>query len=156
MPKRSAGLLLYRQVPHLEVLLAHPGGPLHARKDVWGVPKGEYGDDEPPRDAAYREWSEEIGHLPPAGEPLDLGEIVQKGGKRVRAWALAGDLDVATVVSNTFAMRWQGRLQEFPEIDRAQWFDLATARGKILPAQEPFLDRLGEVLAIRDRGGPGG
>lgn len=151
MPKRSAGLLLYRLVPdspgpRVEVLLAHPGGPLHARKDVWSVPKGEYGDDEQPLAAAYREWAEEIGHPPPAGEPIELGEIVQKGGKRVVAWALAGDLDPATVVSNTFTMTWQGRRQEFPEIDRADWFDLAAARAKILPAQESFLDRLATEL----------
>lgn len=142
MPKRSAGLLLFRRVSGLEVLLAHPGGPLHAAKDVWTVPKGEYDETEPPLEAAYREWAEEIGHPPPPGTPLDLGEITQKGGKRVVAWALEGDLDVTTVVSNLFGMAWQGRWQEFPEVDRAAWFDLATARAKVLPAQEPFLDRL--------------
>jgi predicted NUDIX family NTP pyrophosphohydrolase len=143
---KSAGLLLYRRSPELEVLLAHPGGPLHARKDVWTVPKGEYGDDEEPLVAAYREYTEEIGHPPPPGDPLDLGEITQRSGKRVVAWALEGDVDVSTVASNLFGMSWQGRWQEFPEVDRAEWFDLPTARRKILPAQEPFLSRLAALL----------
>jgi predicted NUDIX family NTP pyrophosphohydrolase len=142
MPRRSAGLLLYRRTAGLEVLLAHPGGPLHASKDVWTVPKGEYTDAEEPLTAAYREYTEEIGSPPPDGDPLDLGEITQKGGKRVVAWALEGDLDVATVRSNLFGMQWQGRWQEFPEIDRAQWYDLDAARAKITATQEPFLDRL--------------
>jgi predicted NUDIX family NTP pyrophosphohydrolase len=143
MTKRSAGLLLFRRGPDgLEVLLAHPGGPLHARRDVWGIPKGEYTDDEEPKAAAYREYAEEIGHPPPDGEALELGEITQKGGKRVLAWALEGDLDPATVSSNLFGMTWQGRWQEFPEIDRAAWFPIDVARTKVLPAQEPFLDRL--------------
>jgi predicted NUDIX family NTP pyrophosphohydrolase len=144
--KRSAGLLLFRRTPEVKVLLAHPGGPLHARKDVWGVPKGEYGDDEAPLAAAYREWAEEIGHQPPPGEPIELGEVVQKGGKRVVAWALEGDLDPSTVSSNLFGMTWQGRWQEFPEIDRAEWFSISQARAKVLPAQEPFLDRLLQAL----------
>jgi predicted NUDIX family NTP pyrophosphohydrolase len=148
MVRRSAGLLLYRVVPHLEVLLAHPGGPLHAHKDVWTVPKGEYLEDEEPKVAAYREFTEEIGHAPPPGEALDLGEITQKGGKRVVAWAVAGDLDPATVRSNLFSMQWQGRWQEFPEVDRADWFALPEARQKIMGAQEPFLDRLSAALGI--------
>jgi predicted NUDIX family NTP pyrophosphohydrolase len=149
MAKRSAGLLLYRHTPEgLEVLLAHPGGPLHARKDVWGVPKGEYAEDEEPRAAAYREYAEEIGHAPPDSDPLDLGEITQKGGKKVLAWAVEGDLDPSLVQSNLFGMTWQGRWQEFPEIDRAAWFDLRTARTKVLPAQEPFLDRLLDLLSL--------
>jgi predicted NUDIX family NTP pyrophosphohydrolase len=147
MVRRSAGLLLFRRTSGLEVLLAHPGGPLHVRKDVWTVPKGEYGDDEPALSAAYREYAEEIGHPAPAGTPLDLGEIVQKGGKHVVAWALEGDLDASLVQSNLFGMTWQGRWQEFPEIDRAEWFDLAVARTKINPTQEPFLSRLVSLLA---------
>ncbi len=146
MPRRSAGLLLFRRTAGLEVLLAHPGGPLHAHKDVWGLPKGEYSDDEEPLAAAYREYGEEIGVARPDGEPLPLGEITQKGGKRVVAWALEGDLDTTQVRSNTFGMSWQGRWQEFPEIDRAGWFTVAEARRKILPAQEPFLDRLQDAL----------
>jgi predicted NUDIX family NTP pyrophosphohydrolase len=148
MAKRSAGLLLFRHCSHeLEVLLAHPGGPLHAHKDVWGLPKGEYTDEEDPRAAAYREYAEEIGHAPPEGKATALGEILQKGGKRVIAWAVEGDLDPSLVRSNLFGMVWQGRWQEFPEIDRAAWFDLPTARTKILPAQEPFLDRLLDLLS---------
>jgi predicted NUDIX family NTP pyrophosphohydrolase len=143
MAKRSAGLLLFRRGPSgIEVLLAHPGGPLHAHKDIWGVPKGEYPEEEEPLVAAYREYAEEIGHTPPDGEPIALGEITQKGGKKVLAWALEGDLDPATVSSNLFGMVWQGRWQEFPEIDRAEWFSVEAARVKIRPAQEPFLDRL--------------
>jgi predicted NUDIX family NTP pyrophosphohydrolase len=144
--RRSAGLLLFRRTPDLEVLLAHPGGPLHARKDVWTVPKGEYDDSEEPLVAAYREFAEEVGHPVPEGPALDLGEIQQKGGKLVVAWAVEGDLDPATAVSNTFTMVWQGREQEFPEIDRVAWFDLPTARRKINERQVPFLDRLGDVL----------
>jgi predicted NUDIX family NTP pyrophosphohydrolase len=147
--RRSAGLLLFRRGSGLEVLLAHPGGPLHANKDVWTVPKGEYGEDEKPLAAAFREFSEEIGVPVPAGEPTPLGEVTQKGGKRVVAWALEGDVDVTRVVSNLFGMTWQGRWQEFPEVDRAEWFDVPTARTKIMPAQEPFLDRLRDALADR-------
>jgi predicted NUDIX family NTP pyrophosphohydrolase len=150
MPKRSAGLLLFRRRPDLEVLLAHPGGPLHAGKDVWTVPKGEYDDTEEPLAAAYREYGEEIGVAPPDGDPLPLGEVTQKSGKRVVAWGLEGDLDTSEVTSNLFGMRWHGRWQEFPEVDRAEWFDLATARGKIMPAQEPFLDRLAALVASRE------
>jgi predicted NUDIX family NTP pyrophosphohydrolase len=142
--KRSAGILLFRRTPAVQVLLAHPGGPLHAHKDVWTVPKGEY-DDEPPLTAAYREFVEELGHPVPQGPALDLGEVVQKGGKRVVAWAVEGDLDPGTCVSNTFGMTWQGRWQEFPEIDRVEWFDLEAARTKINPAQVAFLDRLGAL-----------
>jgi predicted NUDIX family NTP pyrophosphohydrolase len=142
VPKRSAGLLLFRRAPALEVLLAHPGGPLHAGSDVWTVPKGEYDDAEEPLSAAYREYGEEIGVAPPDGDPLPLGEVTQKSGKRVVAWALEGDLDTSQVRSNLFGMQWRGRWQEFPEVDRAQWFDLESARRKIMPAQEPFLDRL--------------
>jgi predicted NUDIX family NTP pyrophosphohydrolase len=148
VPKRSAGLLLYRRTgPSLQVLLAHPGGPLHARKDVWGLPKGLYDESETPLAAAYREFTEEIGIAPPDGDPLPLGEITQKGGKRVLAWALEGDLDPAEVLSNTFGMVWQGRWQEFAEVDRAEWFPIEQARDKILPAQAPFLDRLLEQLS---------
>ena len=146
MPKRSAGLLLYRRSPELQVLLALPGGPLHAGKDVWTVPKGEYDDSEEPLAAAYREWAEELGSVPPAGEPLPLGEVVQKSGKRVVAWALEGDLDADGIVSNTFTMVWRGREQAFPEIARAQWMALDEARRRIMPAQAPLLDRLEQHL----------
>jgi predicted NUDIX family NTP pyrophosphohydrolase len=153
---RSAGILLYRRRDdRLEVLLVHPGGPLWARRDagVWSIPKGEYADDEEPLAAARREFAEELGSPPtpaaPDGELLDLGEIRQKSGKRVRAWAVAGDLDAERAQSNTFSMQWppkSGRMQEFPEVDRAQWFGLGEARGKLNPAQVELLDRLSHIL----------
>lgn len=142
----------------LQVLLVHPGGPLWARRDagVWSIPKGEYTDDEDPLAAARREFAEELGSPPtpptlavPDAEPLDLGEIRQKSGKRVRAWALEGDLDVERARSNTFSMQWpprSGRMQEFPEVDRAQWFGLDEAREKLNPDQVPLLDRLTQAL----------
>jgi predicted NUDIX family NTP pyrophosphohydrolase len=146
----SAGIVLYRGQPP-EVLLVHPGGPIWARRDrgAWSIPKGEYEQGEDPLDAARREFEEELGAPPPAGQPLDLGEIRQKSGKRVRSWALAGDFDPATVRSNTFALEWpprSGRLQEFPEIDRAEWFTLPEARERIIAAQIPLLDRLEQAL----------
>ncbi len=148
----SAGILLYRigdDGP--EVLLVHPGGPFWARKDAgaWSIPKGEYGDDEEPLSAARREFEEELGSALPAGEPLHLGEIRQRSGKRVSAWAQAGELDVNTVASNTFELEWpprSGRMREFPEVDRAEWFPLAQAREQINPAQAELLDRLAAAL----------
>jgi predicted NUDIX family NTP pyrophosphohydrolase len=152
---RSAGLLLYR-VRHgePEVLLGHMGGPFWARKDdrAWSIPKGEYGDDEDPLAAARREFAEETGSAPPDGEALTLGEVRQSGGKRVVAWALEGDLDPATVRSNTFVMEWpprSGRQQEFPEIDRAAWFGLDAARRKVVKGQVPLLDALEQKLSLR-------
>jgi predicted NUDIX family NTP pyrophosphohydrolase len=148
---RSAGILLYRRTSGaLEVLLVHPGGPLWAGRDlgVWSIPKGEYGPNEDPLAAARREFAEELGVAPSAGAVEDLGEVRQKSGKLVRAWALAGDLDVSGVRSNTFTMQWpprSGRTQEFPEVDRAQWFELDAAREKINPAQIPLLDRMVEL-----------
>jgi predicted NUDIX family NTP pyrophosphohydrolase len=153
---RSAGIVLYRgRGDALQVLLVHPGGPLWARREagVWSIPKGEYTDDEDPLAAARREFTEELGSPPaaavPDAEPLDLGEIRQKSGKRVRAWALEGDLDAEQARSNTFSMQWpprSGRMQEFPEVDRAQWFGLEEAREKLNPAQVALLDRLTEAL----------
>jgi predicted NUDIX family NTP pyrophosphohydrolase len=153
MPERSAGILLYRVGDRgLEVLLVHPGGPFFARKDdgAWGIPKGVYEDDEAPLAAARREFAEELGSPSPDGPALDLGEIRQKNGKRVTAWALEGDLDADVITSNTFTIEWpprSGRHQEFPEIDRAGWFTLDAARVKILAAQAPLLDRLAEAVA---------
>jgi predicted NUDIX family NTP pyrophosphohydrolase len=153
MPERSAGILLYRVGDRsLEVLLVHPGGPFFARKDngAWGIPKGLYEDDEEPLAAARREFAEELGSPCPDGPALELGEIRQKNGKRVMAWALEGDLDAETITSNTFTIEWpprSGRRQEFPEIDRAGWFTLDAARVKILAAQAPLLDRLAEAVA---------
>jgi predicted NUDIX family NTP pyrophosphohydrolase len=157
MAKLSAGLLLYRMVEGApQMLLVHPGGPYWASKDegTWSLPKGEYEPGEDPLEVALREFREELGVDPPdALEPASLGEVRQPGGKRVSAWALPGDLDVATVRSNTFAMEWprgSGRTRDFPEVDRAGWFDLEAARRKLLRGQLPFLERLAELLT----GGP--
>ena len=146
--RQSAGILLYRQaVTGLEVLLVHPGGPVWARRDLgaWSIPKGEYEPGEEPEDAARREFAEELGSPLPDGALIALGEVRQKSGKRVRGWAIAGDLDAEAIRSNLFEMEWpprSGRRQEFPEVDRAQWFTPAEARERINPAQAAFLDRL--------------
>ena len=152
MPKQSAGLLIYRQrggVP--EVFLVHPGGPFWAKKDAgaWSIPKGEYGAGEEPLAVAKREFEEELGVAPPDGDCLDLGEVVQPGRKRVRAFAIEGDCDVSALKSNTFEMEWppkSGRRQSFPEVDRADWFAPEQAREKILIGQRPLIERLLERL----------
>jgi predicted NUDIX family NTP pyrophosphohydrolase len=152
MAKRSAGILLYRRRDGgPEVLLVHPGGPFWAKKDagVWSIPKGEYADDEDPRTAARREFDEELGSAPPDGATVDLGEITQRSGKVVTAFAVEGDLDPADVRSNTFQLEWpprSGRTAEFPEVDRAEWFSPDQAREKINPAQGELIDRLLERL----------
>ena len=152
MRAKSAGILLHRSNGgELEVLLVHPGGPVWARRDAgaWSIPKGEYGDGEDPLDAARREFEEELGTPAPESEPRDLGEITQKSGKRVRAWALAGDLDATTIVSNTVEIQWpprSGRMLEIPEVDRAEWFRLVDARERINPAQVALLERLADIL----------
>jgi predicted NUDIX family NTP pyrophosphohydrolase len=127
------------------------GGPFWARKDAaaWSIPKGECEPDEEPLAAARREFQEELGLPVPEGELVELGEVRQSGGKVVTAWALAGDLDPADVVPGTFEMEWprgSGKLKEFPEIDRAAWFDLATAEEKIVAGQRPLLWRLAELV----------
>ncbi len=149
--KRSAGILLHRRTAdgRREVLLVHPGGPFWARKDLgaWSIPKGEYGDDEDPLAAARREFAEELGSPATDGDLVDLGEVRQRGGKVVTAWALEGDIDADAISSNTFTMQWpprSGTMREFPEVDRAGWFGLDEARERILPAQAPLLDRLVE------------
>jgi predicted NUDIX family NTP pyrophosphohydrolase len=147
MPKRSAGILLYRQrgaAP--ELLLVHPGGPFWQRKDLgaWSIPKGEYSDNEDALVAAKREFEEETGARPD-GDFLALGELVQGGRKIVTAFALEGDFDPATLRSNTFELEWppkSGRKASFPEVDRAQWFSPAEARQKILKGQSEFITRL--------------
>jgi predicted NUDIX family NTP pyrophosphohydrolase len=146
--RRSAGIVLHRSGPGgLEVLLVHPGGPFWARKDAgaWSIPKGEYEDGEDPLACALREFEEETGTLLASDDAVELGSVRQKGGKEVTAWAVAGDLDSATVRSNTFVMEWpprSGRSAEFPEIDRAEWFTVDVAREKLVSAQAELLDRL--------------
>jgi predicted NUDIX family NTP pyrophosphohydrolase len=144
--------LLYRKRDGtLEVLLVHPGGPFWQKRDdgVWSIPKGEFAENEVAIDVARREFLEELGTAAPAGAATPLGEVRQKGGKVVSAWALMGDLDATRTTSNTFDIEWpprSGQLQAFPEVDRAAWFDAATARRKLLPAQGAFIDRLEELL----------
>jgi predicted NUDIX family NTP pyrophosphohydrolase len=157
MATLSSGILMYRgSAPALELLLVHPGGPLWANKDdgAWSIPKGEYDKDEDPLACAIREFTEELGQRPISGptKVLNLGEIVQPSGKRVTAFALVGDFGPAALKSNRFELEWppnSGKMQSFPEIDRAQWFAPAEARQKILSGQAPFIDRLLERL-----GGP--
>lgn len=150
--KRSAGILLFRgSDASVQVLLGHMGGPLWTRKDAggWSIPKGEYDGDETAEAAARREFEEELGLPVPPGELRELGELRQPSGKLVTAWAVEGDLDPGQVVPGTFRMEWpkgSGRVQEFPEIDRAAWFELDEARGKLVKGQRPFLDRLTELL----------
>ncbi|HYA68186.1 MAG TPA: NUDIX domain-containing protein [Acidimicrobiales bacterium] len=153
MTRLSAGLLVFRRTADevVEVLISHPGGPLWAKKDLaaWSIPKGEYGEDEDPAEAADREFSEEIGKPAPPGARRDLGELRQPGGKRVRVWAVEGDLDVSSIRSNTFEMQWppgSRRMIRFPEIDRAAWVTLDVAREKLHRGQVGFIDRLDELL----------
>jgi predicted NUDIX family NTP pyrophosphohydrolase len=148
----SAGILLYRSgAESLEVLLVHPGGPFWAKKDegAWSVPKGEVEPGEEPRACALRELEEELGSsLGLTAEQLvELGSVRQKSGKLVHCWAAEADFDPADLSSNTFEMEWpprSGKQQEFPEVDRAEWFAPEEARQKINPAQAPFLDKLVE------------
>jgi len=134
-------------------MLVHMGGPFWARKDAgaWSIPKGEYdADAEDPRAVAAREFEEEIGRPAPAGDWVELGEARQSGGKRIVAWALEGDLDVSRIESNTFTTEWpprSGEMQEFPEVDRADWFGLETAREKLVRGQVPLLDALAERIS---------
>jgi predicted NUDIX family NTP pyrophosphohydrolase len=147
MPKRSAGILMFRRGGgEVEVLLMHPGGPFWAKKDlgVWSIPKGEYSEDEDALAVAKREFEEETGARP-QGDFYPLGEVVQRGRKIVTAWALEGDFDPATLRSNAFELEWppkSGRKASFPEVDRAQWFSPADARRKILASQGEFITRL--------------
>lgn len=145
---RSAGIVLYRRASGgLEVLLVHPGGPLWARRDAgaWSLPKGEYSPGEDPLVAARREFQEELGVALPHEGYRDLGEIKQKAGKRVRAWGVEGDIDAGAITSNVFELEWpprSGRRQQFPEVDRAQWFTLSDAQVKLNAAQVQFVERL--------------
>jgi len=151
---RSAGILLFRRKNGgTEFLLVHPGGPFWARKDAgaWSIPKGQIEEGEEPRACAIRELEEELGAAPELDleELIELGSIKQRAGKVVEAWAVEAEFDPATLASNTFSMEWpprSGKQQDFPEVDRAEWFDPESAREKILPAQAEFLDRLLEQL----------
>ncbi|SDJ21707.1 Predicted NTP pyrophosphohydrolase, NUDIX family [Frankineae bacterium MT45] len=156
--RRSAGILLYRNAgspdrssDQVEVLLAHTGGPLWARRDLnaWSIPKGEYDDTEAPLDAAQREFQEELGLPVPVGELRPLGEITQKNRKIVIAWALAGELEPSTINPGTFELEWpprSGRTQQVPEIDRVEWFTIADAAPRMFSGQEEFLQRLVTLL----------
>jgi predicted NUDIX family NTP pyrophosphohydrolase len=153
MPPHSAGILLYRWTEGgTVVLLVHPGGLFWAKRDLesWSIPKGEYGGSDDAQHAARREFEEELGISCPAGNMIPLGETVQKSGKRVCAWALTGEFDVTRLRRNTFEMEWpphSRRLARFPEIDRAEWFDLELAGKKINPGQKVFLERLRSWLS---------
>jgi predicted NUDIX family NTP pyrophosphohydrolase len=154
MPKRSAALLLYRRGEdgELEVLLGHMGGPFWARKDAraWSIPKGEYTDGEEPLTAARREFTEEMGGPPPDGEVIPLGECRQSSGKVITTYAIEGDYDLDGFHSNTFELEWprgSGRIQEFPEIDRAEWMGLGRAAGMLVKGQVPIVEALGQQLS---------
>ncbi|HZV74858.1 MAG TPA: NUDIX domain-containing protein [Conexibacter sp.] len=156
MARRSAGIVLFRRSGsgELEVLLVHPGGPFWARRDAgaWSIPKGEVEPDEEERAGALRELAEETGATfadVSEGDLITLGEVRQRSGKVVTAWALERDLDADAILSTTFELEWpprSGRLQTFPEVDRAAWLPLPAAREKLLPAQAPWLDRLAAIL----------
>lgn len=151
--KLSAGILLYRMSDDtVEVLIAHMGGPFWERKDAgaWSIPKGEYEDGEDPFVVACREFEEELGSSVPAKDFLELGAHKQPSGKVVTVWAAQGDFDATKAVSNTFEMEWpkgSGQVKSFPEIDRAGWFSVQDARGKVLKGHLPFLDRLMEHVS---------
>ncbi|MGO9120890.1 MAG: NUDIX domain-containing protein [Desulfomonilaceae bacterium] len=155
MTVHSSGILLFRfRSDKLEVMLVHPGGPFWARKDeaAWSIPKGLFDETENALDAARREFNEETG-LEVDGKFIELGEVKQPSGKIVHAWALEKDLDVTRIESNSFTMEWpknSGKIREYPEVDRADWFDLDQARKKILKGQVALLDRLADLIAKTD------
>ena len=153
MAKYSAGILLYRVVSGgLEVFLVHPGGPFFRNKDIgwWSIPKGELMKDEDPLGAALREFEEETGYVP-EGDFVALAAVVQKGGKRVECWAVKGDVDPKTMTCNTFALEWppgSGKMVDFPEVDKGEWFSLAQARTYINDRQRDFLDQLEALFGL--------
>jgi predicted NUDIX family NTP pyrophosphohydrolase len=160
MPKRSAGLIMYRwREDQLEVFLVHPGGPFWVRKNkgAWSIPKGESAEGEESLKAAKREFREETGSAV-SGEFLKLGEVKQAGGKVVIAWAVEGDFDPATLISNVVQLEWpphSGRVMTFPEVDRGDWFGIAAAREYILKSQEPLLNMLCHALRITNTSSAG-
>jgi predicted NUDIX family NTP pyrophosphohydrolase len=155
MPRTSAGILLHRVgAAGREVLIGHMGGPFWAKKDAggWSIPKGEYGPGEDAFAVACREFEEELGTPVPAADFLPLGELRTTSSKVLTVWAADGDLDASAAVSNTFELEWpprSGRVQEFPEIDRAAWFGIEEARSKLVKGQVGFLDRLLERLSVQ-------
>jgi predicted NUDIX family NTP pyrophosphohydrolase len=152
MRKLSAGLLLFRRREgQLEVLLVHMGGPFWSQRDAggWSLPKGEHDPAEDALAAARREFAEELGREPPGGEAIELGAVKQPSGKLIRAWALEADIDVSEIHSNSFELEWprgSGEVRRFPEVDRAGWFDLASAREKLIAGQRPLLELLLERI----------
>jgi predicted NUDIX family NTP pyrophosphohydrolase len=163
MPRRSAGILLYRRPApgSVEVLIAHPGGPAWVNRDAgaWSIPKGELEDGEAAWDVARREFEEETGQAAPATDPIQLGEVRQRSGKVVEAWALEGDLDPAVAVSNTFPLEWpprSGRWITIPEVDRVEWVSPDVARSRLNPAQAVFVQRLLDTLAGHGAAGESG
>ncbi|WP_168625769.1 NUDIX domain-containing protein [Cryobacterium sp. BB307] len=152
MAETSAGLLLYRRTPAIEVFIAHMGGPFWAKKDdaSWSVPKGLYDDGEAPLAAAMREFEEEIGTPAPDADYQHLGQVRMASGKIITVFTAEADFEVDRIESNTFALEWpphSGRIQEFPEIDDARWFTLDGARAKLVKSQRPLLDQLERRLA---------
>jgi predicted NUDIX family NTP pyrophosphohydrolase len=156
MPRTSAGILLHRRgAAGREVLIGHMGGPFWARKDAgaWSIPKGEYGPGEDPVTVARREFEEELGAPVPAADFLALGELRTTSSKVLTVWAAEGDLDASAAISNTFDLEWpprSGRIQQFPEIDRAAWYPVEEARSKLVKGQVGFLDRLLDRLPDTD------
>ncbi|MDX1697410.1 MAG: NUDIX domain-containing protein [Thiohalobacterales bacterium] len=154
--KHSAGLLIYREKSgHKEVFLVHPGGPYWTNRDIaaWSIPKGEFEEDEEPLHAARREFSEETGLEVPAGIPLPLEPVKQPSRKVVHAWYLEGNVDTRAVRSNLFEMEWppgSGKMQEFPEVDKAEWYSLAEAKLKIHKGQVALIEQLEEALEINN------
>jgi predicted NUDIX family NTP pyrophosphohydrolase len=154
-PKLSAALLLYRSRRGLlEVMLVHMGGPFWARKDAgaWSLPKGEHAQAEDSLSAARREFAEETGRRPPTGDPIDLGVIRQPSGKLIQTWAIEADMDVSEITSNSVELEWprgSGRIQVFPEVDRADWFDIGEARRKLVKGQVAFVDAL--LACVQER-----
>lgn len=156
MNKKSAGILLYRFADgYPEFFLVHPGGPFWKNKDLesWSIPKGEFDEEEDPFSAALREFEEETGKKLTGKNSIELSPVKQKSGKMIYAWAIEGEIDPATIVSNLFEIEWppkSGKKQSFPEIDKAEWFAMAEAKKRINPAQAALLNELTEKIRSKD------
>jgi len=151
--KQSVGILVYRRAgDSVEVFLVHPGGPFWAKKDKWGIPKGEQKDGEDLLEVAKREFAEEVGSPAPSGDLIDLGEVRRSDGKIVKAWAIEGDLDSKNIKSNLTKLEWppkSGKQIEIPEVDKAQWIRLDEAMDKIHVYQQEYIERLATALSIK-------